>query len=155
MYKKVDDFIAVHEDPIWRNSADCILKFYLGEENGVHEWEQLWAKKTSSNSFILCCIPFFAFNISLGDEVEANDEFIINKLSKRSDQITFRVWLTDCDLDMRETFMNAIRDLKPLQEWSSKNLLALSIHNSDAQYLADCLQSLEEKGILNYETGRI
>ena len=38
-------------------------------------------------------------------------------------------------------------------EWSSPNLVALSIHDSLSQELANVLQPLEDEGALQYETG--
>ena len=44
--------------------------------------------------------------------------------------------------------------MRPLMEWSSENLLALSAPEAEALRLADHLHSREQQGLLQYETGR-
>ena len=50
--------------------------------------------------------------------------------------------------------MQEIEGMKPLMEWSSENLLALSAPEAEAQRLANYLHSGEQQGLLQYETGR-
>jgi hypothetical protein len=47
-----------------------------------------------------------------------------------------------------------IEAMKPQMEWSSENLLALSVMETEAQLLADNLQIRENEGLLQYESGR-
>jgi hypothetical protein len=55
---------------------------------------------------------------------------------------------------MRQQLVREIEAMKPLMEWSSKSLLALSAPEVEAQRLADHLHSREQQGLLRYETGR-
>ncbi len=55
----------------------------------------------------------------------------------------------------RQAIVSEIEALETLIEWSSKNLMAISIKGElEAQKLADYLYALEEQGLLQYETGR-
>ena len=59
------------------------------------------------------------------------------------------------DKAAREALVREIEAMKPLFEWSSENLLALSAPDgAEAQKVADYLQAREEQGLLQYETGR-
>ena len=38
-------------------------------KDGKNEWEQLWGKEVGPQRCIVCCIPFFVYDVALGDEV--------------------------------------------------------------------------------------
>jgi hypothetical protein len=148
------EYEAVHQLPIWRDRANFVFAAHLGTKDGKNEWEQLWGQKTAPQRFILCCIPFFAQGIALGDEVETNADFVLQRVVQHSGQITFRVWFGEQDSATRQESAREIEAMKPLMEWSSENLLALSVPEAEAQRLADYLYSREQQGLLQYETGR-
>jgi hypothetical protein len=102
----------------------------------------------------LCCIPFFVQDVALGDEVETDGEFVLLRVVRPSGQVTFRVWFGGQDATRRDGLVREIAAMKPLMEWSSENLLALSVPAAEAQQLADYLQLHENEGLLQYETGR-
>ena len=54
--------------------------------------EQLWTRKIDAFRFEICCIPFFIYNLSLGDEVDTDDNFTVKNIARPSGQYTFRVW---------------------------------------------------------------
>lgn len=154
MNYKPGDYEAAHSAPAWRDRANFVFAAYLGEKDGKNEWEQLWGEKKDENRFILCCIPFFARDIALGDEVETDDEYVLKRVIKPSGQITFRVWFGNQDTTVRNDVIRQIEAMDPLMEWSSDNLLALSVAEAEAQRLADHLNQREQEGLLQYETGR-
>jgi hypothetical protein len=147
------DFEAVHLHPIWREKADFVFAGHIGKRDGKNEWEQLWGKRISTYKFILCCIPFFVRNVSLGDEVETDPHFTLNHVVLRSGQITFRVWFGGRPAALRDQIVSEVTALKPATEWYSQNLLALSAPRAHAQCLADYLESQQLLGRLEYETG--
>lgn len=149
------EYEAVHEAPIWRDRANFVFAAHLGTKNGKNEWEQLWGQRTGPQRFILCCIPFFARDLALGDEVETDTDSVFSRVVRPSGQVTFRVWFGEQDAMTRQNMVREIEDLNTLMEWSSKNLLALSAPNAvEAQRLADYLHVQEQRGLLQYETGR-
>lgn len=153
---KEGDREARHLDPVWRAKADFIIATLLNTENGISEWEQIWAKKMGGNTFIVCCIPFFAYNISLGDLVKTNDDYVIERVLAESGNTVFRIWFLDYNnLTARADILNSILDFGVEMEWSSDNLLAISVNDSKlAQNVADYLMHCESEGRLVYDTGR-
>lgn len=103
---------------------------------------------------VVCCIPFFVYDVALGDEVEINANSVLQRVVRSSGQVTFRVWFGGQDAAKRQALAREMEAMKPLMEWSSDNLLALSSSEAEAQRLADYLQSREKEGLLQYETGR-
>jgi hypothetical protein len=148
------DYEAVHLSPIWRDRADFIVAAYLGMKVGRREWEQLWAQKVASHRFRLCCIPFFTRNLALGDEIETDADFVFTRLIRTEDQTTFRVWFGGQTSATKEGMTREIQAMGALMEWSSDNLLALSVLRDDSQRLADHLHARERAGLLLYENGQ-
>ena len=151
---RAGDYIAFHRSPIWKNRADFIFNTLIDSKNGRNEWEQLWGQRTAFDRVTLCCIPFFAYDISLGDEIEIGADLAPKEITQRSGQATFRVWFGGLDVPRIDEIATGIGAISPLLEWSSANLLAVSIAESKAQPLIDYLQLRESEGLLTYETGR-
>lgn len=150
-----DDYVAVHENPVWRDKSDFIIRACLEDKEDRNEWEQLWVKQLAEQRFSICCIPFFAFNLALGDEVETDSNFVLSKVVKASGQITFRVWFgNSTQLGIKDGVISQIKKIGALFEWSSANLLAVSAKDANqAQQVANYLYSREQMGELQYETG--
>jgi hypothetical protein len=152
---KSGDFVAVHENPVWKNKSNYIIRYFLEEKNGRNEWEQLWVQKINERVFLVCCIPFFAYDIDLGDEVETDESYSVIRISKKSGQHTFRIWFGDTAADgKKEQVHHHLKEMLVLQEWSSPNLLAISAPSDSAQKVADYLQGQQDAGDLIFETGR-
>ena len=154
MKAQAGEYIAVHKEPIWRESSNFVFHAHMGVKAGKNEWEQLWGKAIAPNRIALCCIPFFLYDVALGDEVLLTPDNVLAEVVHRSGQITFRVWFGEQDATRRQDVVREIEEMKPLMEWSSENLLALSVPEVDAQRMADYLQRREDEGALQYETGR-
>ena len=91
----------------------------------------------------------------MGDLVETDENFIFRKVIQPSGQITFRVWFGSQNALERQKIVQEIETMKPLMEWSSENLLALSaLDEVQAQELANYLHVSEGRQLLEYETGR-
>lgn len=150
------DYEAIHANPVWRDKANFIIAVYLGERDGRSEWEQLWAHRLGQSRFSICCIPFFAFDLALGDEVETDDGYLVQKVIKASGQFTFRVWFGDSMLQQVKNELVKYMESQDVEmEWSSENLLALSACDAEqAQRVADYMQIEQDRGRLSYETGR-
>ncbi|MDX2030388.1 MAG: DUF4265 domain-containing protein [Blastocatellia bacterium] len=147
---------VVHQNPIWRDKADFIIAAYLGKKDDRNEWEQLWALRVGEGRFLICCIPFFASDLALGDEVETDADHTVLRVVVPSGQETFRVWFGDSTCPgIREEVVRHMESQTVAVEWSSENLLALSASNEEqAQSVADYLHSRQVAGHLLYETGR-
>jgi hypothetical protein len=147
------DYVAVHSDPVWRARSNFVFRVPIEGEGEERHWEQLWWQRLSDTRFVLCCIPFFAYGLSLGDEVVVDDNGRIVAISKPSGQWTYRVWFGDVASDRRMAALEHITREGPIMEQSSENLLALSASAVQSRQLADVLARLESEGFLRYECG--
>lgn len=157
--------IVVHETPVWRDRADFILGARIdtphpGDGTPGPAWEQLWARRLGDDRFLLCCIPFFLYNLSLGDEIRTRPaegrRFVFHRVLSPSGHFTFRVWFFEPLA--RHELPQLVASLGCLMEWrgSSSNLLAIDAPSAErAQELADLLYQREHLGQLEYETGLI
>jgi len=93
------DAIA-HTNPVWRDRGDCTLRVdcELGKEDGPTRIESLWCKRMGNDRFELCCVPFMAVNLALGDQVTAiadgQGNHLIMDVPRRSQHSTFQLWFT-------------------------------------------------------------
>jgi Domain of unknown function (DUF4265) len=148
-----------HLNPIWGEKANFIIGARLSQDVSETEirWEQLWSRKISDGIFEICCIPFFVYNISLGDEVRTDAEHWITGVTKPSGHFTFRVWFGDStNTTIRDEVNSKVEELQCLFEWYSCNLMAIDTPtDSLAKMISNYLQEKEDSGLLTYETGRI
>lgn len=150
---------VVHENPVWRARANFIIvaKIDPTPTNTQWRWEQLWAQQVAENRFIICCIPFFVYDLALGDEVQTisseGRQYLVQQVISPSGHYTFRVWF--CDPQARDKVPCELAHLGCLMEWrwASSNLLAVDVIGSQAQAVADLLLHREQLGHLVYETG--
>jgi hypothetical protein len=153
---KPGDYEARHNAPVWRNRANFVIAADIASSPEKREWEQLWARKISDARFEICCIPFFAYDLALGDEVETDGDHVLRRVVKPSGHSTFRVWFgQSTDPDDRTRVMEIVQRESFEHEWSSENLLAIDAPTQEAaQALADALAALQQEGRVTFETGR-
>lgn len=145
---------ATHPEPVWRERADFIIATTIDAATTSVTTEQLWARQTGELEFEICCIPFFAHNLALGDIVETDDAYLVKGVRQPSGRLVFRVWLGDGFLP-RADFAREVEQHAGLLEWSSANLVAIDVEDAAAaQELADFLQDRESQNHLVYETGK-
>lgn len=144
----------VHRNPVWRERSNFILAARIEPDATGVSTEQLWGRQIDERHFELCCIPFFAYNLSLGDIVETDGEYLVSEVCHASGRYVLRVWFGD-SFHPREDVAAALEGLGALLEWSSLNLLAVDACDQEhAQQIADYLQECEELGWLLFEKGR-
>jgi hypothetical protein len=155
--------VFVHLNPVWRERADFIIgaKCSTKEGSATREWEQLWSRQLADNRFEICCIPFFVYDLALGDEVETGPDewgrpYMVQRVIKPSGHYTFRVWFGDSPTpSIRDEVCAEIERLGCLMEWYSINLIAIdAASDGQAQVVADLLWQREQLEHLIYETGR-
>ena len=142
---------AVHSEPAWRDRSNFIIGARLPEEGRA---EQLWARQVGDRQFEICCIPFFVYDVALGDVVETDASFDLVRVIEPSGRYVFRVWFGESS-HPREEIAARLATLGALLEWSSVNLLAVDAADaSHAQVIADFLAEQERCGRLTFETDR-
>lgn len=149
------DYEAAHVAPAWRDRADFIIAADISEEPGHREWEQIWARRLGEHTFEICCVPFFAYGMALGDVVETNGAHVIRRVINRSGHRTVRIWLGDSSsAAAREEVQKAVSSLKINIERYSENLLALSVAGEGVcQYVIHVLEQYARLGYLSFEFG--
>ena len=137
--------------------ANFVINAELPEE-GPHLFEELWARQLGEDKFELCCIPFFLYDIALGDIVQTvakgDRKYVADRVITRSGHCSFRVWFGR-SVHSRDDIASQLIKMGALVEWSSPNLLAADapdVHHAKA--FADFLAERERRGELMYETGR-
>jgi hypothetical protein len=153
--------VVVHENPIWRERANFIIAASILDVRPVARWhwEQLWARQTDENRFEICCIPFFVYDLALGDKVETETigekKYVLNRVISQSGRYTFRAWFSGPS--GRAEIIEEVTKLGCLteQRWPSSGLLAIDAATDEmAVAVANLLHKREVAGQLNYETGR-
>lgn len=151
---------VVHLNPVRRDRADFIINANIEAEGLPRRFEQLWVRRLDERRFELCCIPFFIYDLALGDELETTSqgdrEHILARVVRPSGGYTFRAWFGDSShARARDEVIDALCDLGSEFEWHSGDLLAIDAADDlRAQDVADFLREREQLGHLVYETGR-
>lgn len=146
---------ATHRDPIWRDRADFIIAVDIDPGGTDITSEQLWARRIDERHFELCCIPFFAYDLSLGDVVEVGADYHVKRVSKASGRYVFRVHVPPERSESRDDIVTGLAARGALVEWSSPKMFAVDVSDAmQAQLVADYLTAEEQAGHLEYETGR-
>jgi hypothetical protein len=153
--------IAAHDFPVWREKADFIIAIRLGEELGIDdliEWEQLWARKIDSDHFELCCVPFFAYGLALGDVVETipqgSRKYVVDRVLTRSRHRTYRVFFQT--LARWNEIIDEItsRGCTVEVRWAQSNLIAVDSPSDDScERLESYLTELENQNEITWENG--
>jgi len=145
---------ATHQAPAWCDRADFIIGTEIEPNEAGVETEQLWARRISQTEFEVCCIPFFAYDIALGDIVETTADFTVRQVSKPSGRFVFRVFFTNPDMP-KDSCFDSLVSLGATCEWSSANLLAVDAEDEvHAQRISNYLLVESLTGSIFYETGR-
>lgn len=149
---------VVHPEPAWGDRADFVINAELEESDLPRRFEQLRVRQIGDSQFEICCIPFFLYDVSLGDVVETEPSggrtYMMKSVTRRSGHYTFRVWF-GASFQPRDEVVDQLQTLGAVVEWSSVNLLAVDAVDLDhAQKIADYLHGEQELGNLMYETGR-
>jgi hypothetical protein len=146
---------AVHRDPIWRHRANFIIATEIDAGDTAISTEQLWSRKVDDRHFELCCIPFFAYDLALGDVVEVDPDYLVQRVTSPSGRYVFRVHFTGPNLGFRDGVVLALTERGALVEWSSPSMFAVDARDEEhAQEIADFLFEQHTLGRLVYEAGR-
>ena len=142
---------STHERPAWRDRANFVIGANL-EENG--RTEQLWARQVGDLQFEICCIPFFVYDLALGDVVETDVSYTFVRVVTGGGRAVFRVWFGG-SVYSKEEIEKGVRQLGGLVEWSSENLMAVDATEGEtAARVFDYLQVHDGQGHLQVEIGK-
>ena len=121
--------IATHKSPAWGPRSNFIIRADLGNHGLPGAFEQLWARKIDSTHFEICCIPFFTYGLSLGDKVESNDQYTIQKITEKSGHKTLRVAVASQEKQdkLHEVLHHWVEQMGFTYEWYSTGYLAVDL----------------------------
>lgn len=142
-----------HYDPVWKDRADCFIFAREREEDGG-ELEQLLAKKVAGNTFLICTIPMFIYNLSLGDIVETDNNLEITNVLQRSGRHVIRIKFELDDEISHNKVQEKLFSVGALIEKLTEGYWAIDIANDEDlskvhAYLFLCFN----EGILIFENG--
>jgi hypothetical protein len=144
-----------HREPAWRARANYRLAMKV--DDAPFE-EELWARQKSDVEFEICCIPFFIYDVHLGDTIKIvphEGKNLVLGVTTPSGHHTFRVWLKAMSPLLREQVLEEIARLSCEFEWYDERLLAVDApDDTTANELARWLETKMRGGGLDYETGR-
>lgn len=148
---------ALHLEPIWRNRSDSVVVAELGEFGKPNQVEHLWARWVGQDEYEICCIPFFVYDLSLGDVVQARPDRghgrLITGVRGRSGHVTFRLWFGESHAD-QEPSLQRLEEMGALLERSSVHLVAVDAPDDRIGVLVlRVLTSLQDAGTLMFEAG--
>lgn len=141
---------SVHAEPVWRERSDFIIGAELPEEGCT---EQLWARQIDDRLFEVCCIPFFLYDVALGDVVETDDSYSVVRVVEPSGHHVFRAYF-DPPFLRRKQIVEHLTVLAALLEWSSESMISIdALDLEHARQIATYLQQREDRGDLVFELG--
>ena len=141
-----DDNFGQHMNPVWRSDANYIFGAAV-PDMGDGLWEQLWGRRDDDGVVTVCCIPFFAHELNLGDRVELTAGGMAGSVVSRSGRTTLRVWWRDASTrgDV-EGLLGRLESLGVLVEWYSASLMAVDLESPQKRALVvPLLEGLGEK----------
>jgi hypothetical protein len=147
---------ALHLEPAWGSRADFVIDAELSDPL-QGKFEQLRVRKVSINRFEICCIPFFLYDLALGDIVETplvgKNRYVVRRVAQPSGRGVYRVVYksqnqADCAelIDQTATMVT---------EWSSENLMAIDVPDlRSGRRLHAALCKFEQLGHIEFEIGK-
>lgn len=147
---------VVHEEPVWRAASDYIGRIGLEPFELPGEIEQVWLRRAGGDEAVLCCIPFRAYGLALGDTVRLSGESVVTALVRPSGNRALRALVADVDAARLREIVGEIRkrvaDAGLLSEWSGGRHVAIDVPaGADAKRIMDYFDVLEAVGVLRWE----
>lgn len=142
---------STHDRPAWREQANFVIGANLKEKGRT---EQLWARQVGDLQFEICCVPFFLYDLALGDVVETDDSYTFVRVVREAGRAVFRVWFGEF-VYSREEIEKGVRELGGLVEWSSGNLMAVDATEGEtAARVFEYLQVHHDQRHVQVEIGK-
>ena len=143
----------IHREPVWGDRANFVIRAKLPDTD---DFEQLWCRQMTDSNYEVCCIPFYLYDVALGDVVVARtSDLTMCEVLQSSGRFVFRVWFEATGHSIHDPVAEMLKQEGALLEWWSPRLLAVDASDqSHAQRIADYLADQERRGRLAYETGR-
>ncbi|MFJ9639910.1 DUF4265 domain-containing protein [Streptomyces sp. NPDC101178] len=117
--------------------------------------EQLWLRKNEEDSgYEVCCIPFYAYGLALGDVVAKSGTGIVYGVVSKSGRRVLRVFFADPrpPADSRPELRGAVHFVGLLSEWNGDRHVAIDVPDiSLMQSVFDSVQKEIKNGTAFWE----
>jgi hypothetical protein len=151
------DVLAVHSNPAWGGTADSTALVDLAGSGLPGRAELLNTRRETGDTHLVCCIPFFAYGIALGDIVRVrrlpDGSQSIERVVSKSGHKTSRIAVAQ---EFRETVTPLIHDLlderRLVHEWHRAGFVAIDTgSDADLSSLVAALGDFVKSGAIEIE----
>ena len=108
-----------------------MLRARLDDIEGDDNFEQIWTERVAEDLFEVCCIPFFAYDLALGDVVRADPlgERVIQSVEQRSGNGVVRVAVKQAEEaeEVHAQLHDLVGRLEYLCEWFAPGYVAVNV----------------------------
>lgn len=146
------DSMAWHYNPV--RPSDFFIRADLANHGMPGRFEQLWVQKLGEGQFEICCVPFFTYGVALGDTVQTDDEFTLQRVLFKSGHRTLRVAIVnECrQSDIHEMLHHWVERTGLPYEWYSEGYLAVDLPANDEVKMAiSDIFTFSEAGQISFE----
>lgn len=144
-----------HEDPAWRCEQNYMAMVDLAPFDLGGMFEQLWLRELDEGGgYEVCCIPFYAYGLALGDVVRRSGADTVDSLISKSGRRALRVFFAEPrpSVDSRSVLRGAVESAGLLSEWNGDRHVAIDVPDiSVMQPVFDSVQGEIENGSAFWE----
>ena len=121
--------IVSHSTPAWRAKSNFLIRVDIADSGLPETMEQLWTRRIGHLTFEVCCIPFFAYGLALGDTVQCNSELVLKQRLESGGHNTLRVAIAEfaSSHQIHEAIHGWVLATGLLHEWYSPGYLAIDL----------------------------
>ncbi|MFK0106415.1 DUF4265 domain-containing protein [Streptomyces sp. NPDC091217] len=134
-----------HEEPAWRGSGHYMAMVDLAVFDLPGMREQIWLRETGvAGEYEVCCIPFYAYGMALGDVVGKSAADMIGQSIRKSGRRALRVLFTAPRPlnDSRSALRAALDSVGLLSEWNGDRQVAIDVPDMTViQPVVDAIQA--------------
>lgn len=147
------DAIYAHPHPVWHDRVNSALMLPMISPETEQCFEQLWtAYSKVENAYQVCCVPFYVYDITLGDwlDLDTTKGNHVRRI-RTIGHTTLRIWFYE--VTQMQTMVHKLLDLGCFCEQGTDNqLIGVSVPDEvSLATVSQVLQSEVERGTLSYE----
>ena len=130
-----------------------VIRAELSDEGMPGRSDQLWAKRVGSSRSVLKSLPFFAYGLRPGDEVETDDAYAISRVVVESGVSLLRVAADPQAAEkLHELLHPMLENLALMHEWHRVGYVAIELASPTVpDELKSVLDHEHDAGRLRYE----